>query len=943
MVKTCNLGPCIGKGKSNICGRTTTTKDWRQMGSNALYLDVDAAHCNFTTTPVPQYAPQLAGVDRCPFVGFLRGTSSISHKSSGGFRYIISYPVLSAKQLLSYAMFCQWQLSWIGDQGANTGQTIAGSTGWKSPDPSSPSASGAPVITSVYADVDASPCHFKATPMYFPAMHGLKYHWHTQGAEIVHAPSPTGFRVYILFDKPVTAALAEQYAWTISWIAVPSTGFGRAGSSNSNWVKDAAGEGLYLAAKKQYIPSGTGLYIDIDTSSSGFKHTPTYISAVTTASLKWTLSGATVQSVSCGSCSMQSIFRLYIGRTQSVKFAKSNQWVVNYVGFEAIDCVLSIWSKWGQCSKTCGVGLRSRTREMQQQAQRGGVPCPHKLQQTQQCNAFNCVGYGAPKPCGATTNKGLTDWRLAGSSSVRLKINTGFCHFYNATPSFAVAVLGNRASWEDIGAPVLTDVSAIGFTVLIAHASKKATALLAYAKQAKWQLSWVGDASSVTGYTPAGKTGWKQHTPIAMPKAKQHTVYVDVNTSLCGFAKAGHPNYFTIIPRYFPSLMTTAIKGVPVRGTHIVYFPKRTSFRLFVTYGVPVSPADAEGMPWAVSWIGTAREHSGTSDTDWSLAYEAGGSAVGVVDRGIKIDIDTTSSAFRMTPTYVTSVTATTDHWVLTGAAALYIPTKTSFRLLLRGISGSHNTNDYWKILYGSKDHFRVNYFGYAGDMCPVTDWSQWSLCATCDGSTSQIRHRSVAEGGYVSADGKRKKCFIPQLTEKRVCKCTPTPPPTPLSTSGPTPGPTVALPPSPASWASPAPISRPLASVRASVQVSLQWAGKGLDASNFAASHDAKHAFCRAMGMALEVSPKDVRVVPATVQMQATKLALAFQIVVADRSAGLALVSKMRGNFDAVLRAKLADNRLSVVGGIRTPTAAKVCCLICRPGCIHQLFPIAD
>jgi hypothetical protein len=514
---------------------------------------------------------------------------------------------------------------------------------------------------------------------------------------------------------------------------------------------------------------------------------------------------------------------------------------------------------------------------------------------------------------------------LAGSSAIKLKVNAGFCHFYNATPSFAVSVLGDRASWEDIGAPVLTDVTSVGFTVMIAHASKKATALLAFAKQAKWRLSWVGDASSVTGYTPAKHTGWRQHTPMSMPKAKQHTVFVDVNTTLCGFGDPGHPNYFTIIPRYFPAVMTSTVLGVPIRGSHIVYFPKRTSFRLFVTYGSPVSAAEAEQMPWTVSWIGTARQHSGTSDTDWSLAYESGGSAVGVVDRGLKIDIDTTSSAFRLIPTYVTSVTATTDHWVLTGAAALYIPSKSGFRLLMRGISGSHNTNDYWKILYGSKDHFRVNYYGYAGDMCPVTDYSEWSLCAKCDGSTTQQRHRAVSEYHNEFTNGKRKKCFIPGLTEKRPCNCKPTPPPTLLSTPIPTTGPTVAPPPSPAQWVAPAPISHPMSMVKASVQLSIEWGGSLLDSSAFAANHDAKQAFCRAVGMALDVSPKDVRVVPSVQSTANSKLDVTFQIVVADNQAALALVGAMRGNFDVVLRAKMADSKLSVTGSIDTPRPAQV------------------
>jgi hypothetical protein len=64
----------------------------------------------------PQYAIQLRGLDRCPFVGFVRGADSLSNKTAAGFRVVLVYEVLSSQQMMQYARFCQWRISWVGDQ-----------------------------------------------------------------------------------------------------------------------------------------------------------------------------------------------------------------------------------------------------------------------------------------------------------------------------------------------------------------------------------------------------------------------------------------------------------------------------------------------------------------------------------------------------------------------------------------------------------------------------------------------------------------------------------------------------------------------------------------------------------------------------------------------------------------------------------------------------------
>jgi hypothetical protein len=45
-------------------------------------------------------------------------------------------------------------------------------------------------------------------------------------------------------------------------------------------------------------------------------------------------------------------------------------------GGEEVNCVVSEWSPWGNCSVTCGRGKRQRNRVISIFARNGGTPCP---------------------------------------------------------------------------------------------------------------------------------------------------------------------------------------------------------------------------------------------------------------------------------------------------------------------------------------------------------------------------------------------------------------------------------------------------------------------------------------------------------------------------------------------------------------------------------------
>lgn len=57
----------------------------------------------------------------------------------------------------------------------------------------------------------------------------------------------------------------------------------------------------------------------------------------------------------------------------------------------SIDCVVSRWSSWSVCSVTCGLGLKTRTRNVLIHPQNGGKLCP-RLQKRKSCRFDECTG-----------------------------------------------------------------------------------------------------------------------------------------------------------------------------------------------------------------------------------------------------------------------------------------------------------------------------------------------------------------------------------------------------------------------------------------------------------------------------------------------------------------------------------------------------------------------
>merc|ERR1711935_517752 len=87
---------------------------------------------------------------------------------------------------------------------------------------------------------------------------------------------------------------------------------------------------------------------------------------------------------------------------------------MNSDGDGPVDCIVTDWSDWGPCSKTCGFGNRSRQRQVLRESARSGTPCP-QLSETELCGSmrnckwshfkFGASGNRLRRPTGRTMSK----------------------------------------------------------------------------------------------------------------------------------------------------------------------------------------------------------------------------------------------------------------------------------------------------------------------------------------------------------------------------------------------------------------------------------------------------------------------------------------------------------------------------------------------------------
>ena len=300
-----------------------------------------------------------------------------------------------------------------------------------------------------------------------------------------------------------------------------------------------------------------------------------------------------------------------------------------------VDCEVSPWSPWSNCSSACGGGKRARARKVLVAKQGGGSPCP-AVTAAQDCGAGKCpVAVGqVPTPiCGGVTPDGPTPWRLFGHSGLYVDVDTSACAF-KMEPQYVMDVIGSEGHWQLAGTESVSEPGRSSFRVIVLHPSLKGLELLLAAQYYHWQVSWVGSTSFHSGQTKAGLSGWRE---TFHPKShRPSSLYVDVDTSALKLkmtpSAPGPPvaDGSMKLTRPSPPLYFVALRGKAehyrASGSHVVYFATEKGFRAYVVWrGGHCTPAQAEGFEWRISFIAldlsdAEFKTAGQSGLDWQTA-----------------------------------------------------------------------------------------------------------------------------------------------------------------------------------------------------------------------------------------------------------------------------------------------------------------------------------
>jgi hypothetical protein len=283
-----------------------------------------------------------------------------------------------------------------------------------------------------------------------------------------------------------------------------------------------------------------------------------------------------------------------------------------------------------------------------------GAGSPDKLLYTGLLNPANL--------CKGSTRAG-EGWVQYNADTIFLDINTTECGF-TSTPLYFTSMGGEQGQWLGRNPTAIYQATAINFRVYIKYPG--ATPELA--RQYGWFINWNAAPSGLhtpqicTGKTAMFNTAWQPYPD---------GVYVDVNTSGCGFTTA---------PQYFTSLGGDGSQLLP-KGATSIYEPTATGFRVYL-YHPGMTPASANSHGWHLNWQALPN-NSRTPSVCTGKTVQGNTAWKQYLTDGIYLDVDTSMCGLSATPKYFTSLGGESGTWKSLGANAIYIPTSRGFRILV--------------------------------------------------------------------------------------------------------------------------------------------------------------------------------------------------------------------------------------------------------------------